>query len=175
MEEVMVNELTEEGRRRMQIAGDAPLTLRAVYCAITPKNEEGIEMREWKDEVLGLQYGEAEWAPKGEVVDFQPVGWPRARRFVVWGLEPGEKVSEVIILAAKEFLRLFGGKPQFAFMRKLPKGVENATGIMFMGMEILLFEAEWMPKRCVAVGGKAPPPAPPQIGEHDLERGEEKL
>lgn len=88
------------------------------------------------------------------------------RRLVVWSLTPprpspngsprsqfGEgvyTVREALHDAAHEFERLFGGRAQFGFMRKLPRGAEHGMDVG----DLTLFEAEWMLERCVAVGGR---------------------
>ena len=73
------------------------------------------------------------------------------RRLVVWSLDGYPSVKAALKDAWSEFCRLFGGEPAFAFMRNLPRGVEPGTEIGTM----MLFDAEWMLERCVAVGGLA--------------------
>lgn len=83
-------------------------------------------------------------------LDIEAEGWVKFRRFVVWSLEGCENVREALRQAKAEYERLFGGSPQFGFMRSLPRGVEWFTE--FDGL--LLLDAEWMLERAVAVGGR---------------------
>ena len=75
----------------------------------------------------------------------------KVRRLVAWSLNGYASVKVALYDARKEYCRLFGGSPQFAFMRNLPRGVEPGIEIGTM----MLFDAEWMLERCVAVGGLA--------------------
>ena len=75
----------------------------------------------------------------------------KVRRLVAWNLDGCASVRSALQEAWMEYGRLFGGSPQFAFMRKLPKGVGNGHEIGGM----ILLEAEWMLERCVAVGCKS--------------------
>lgn len=75
----------------------------------------------------------------------------KVRRLVAWSLVGCPTVKVALYEAAQEFERLFGGRAQFGFMKKLPKGAEH-------GMEVgdlMLLEADWMLERCVAVGCKS--------------------
>lgn len=72
------------------------------------------------------------------------------RRLVVWSLIGSPSVRVALQEAAREFERLFGGRAKFAFIKKLPRGVENGMDIG----DLSLFEAEWMLASCVAVGFK---------------------
>lgn len=83
-------------------------------------------------------------------LDIETEGGVKFRRFMAWSMEGCESVREALGLAAAEYERLFGGRPQFGFMKSLPRGVEPFTE--FEGM--LLLDAEWMLERCVAVGGR---------------------
>lgn len=81
------------------------------------------------------------------------------RRLVVCPLEGRVSVRAALQEAAREFERLFGGRPQFGFMRKMPKSAVSdqllaGSGVVEVG-DLMLLEAEWMLERCVAVGGKA--------------------
>lgn len=106
---------------------------------------------------LGVWHVRASWPYTG-ILDVQAVSWPKFRRLVVWNLEGCASVTEAFYHAAMEFERvLYGGKPEFAFMRKLPQGAQEEVGKM------QLFECEWMLERCVAVGGwdvPSPQPSP---------------
>lgn len=82
-------------------------------------------------------------------LDVELGGKPKLRRFVVW--EVDQSVEIAIGEAAGEFERLFGRKPLFAWMRKLPGEMENGTQVD----EINLFEAAWALRGCVMVGGDA--------------------
>jgi len=75
----------------------------------------------------------------------------KIRRLVVWSLAEYASVQVALHDVWREYGRLFGGSPQFAFMRKLPRSVENGHEIGGM----ILLEAEWMLERCVAVGCKS--------------------
>jgi len=74
----------------------------------------------------------------------------KVRRLVVWHLDGYPLVKMALHDAWREYCRLFGGHPQFAFMRKLPNGIENGHEVSTM----TLLEADWMLGRAVAVGGK---------------------
>jgi hypothetical protein len=89
------------------------------------------------------------------LVDIQCEGWPGPKRFVLWSLEKGQRMSEAIKDAAAEYSRLFGGMPMYAFTGRLPSGVESGIAIPLRDGEgeILLFEADWMAERFVAIGG----------------------
>lgn len=74
----------------------------------------------------------------------------KVRRLVVWNLEGCLSVTMALYDAAHEYERLFGGRAEFGFMKKLPKAAEHG---MELG-DLILLEAEWMLERCVAVGCK---------------------
>lgn len=75
-------------------------------------------------------------------------GWPVTKIFVIRNLKIGDRVSEKIKAAALEYLQLFHDAPRFAYISRLPSGVGN--GVEVDG--VMLFQAEWMPPRMVAVG-----------------------
>lgn len=84
------------------------------------------------------------------VLDIETGGGVKFRRFVAWSLDGCGSVREALGQARAEYVLLFGGSPQFGFMRSLPRGVEWFTE--FDGL--LLLDAEWMLEKCVAVGGR---------------------
>ena len=99
----------------------------------------------------GVHHLRAEIPMRGPV-DIQCEGWLMPKRFVLWTLTEGERMSEIIVKAAEEYWRLFGGLPGYAFVRSLPRSIEHGRAISFMGDDILVFPAEWMFGRSVAVG-----------------------
>lgn len=72
------------------------------------------------------------------------------RRLVVWSLDGYDLIKPALHDAWHEYLRLFHGAPQFAFVRQLPAVVQN--GYEVGGMTLI--EAEWMLEKAVAVGCK---------------------
>ena len=92
-----------------------------------------------------------------EITDFENVkgpvevlceGWPVAKTFVMRGFAGVSSVTEALRDAARVYKEVYGSVPEYAFVRTLPRGVEN--GVEVDG--VMLFEAEWMAPRCVAVG-----------------------
>lgn len=91
----------------------------------------------------------------------------KARRLVAWSLTGCASVTRALYDATHEFERLFGGRAEFGFMKRLPKAAEHGTPIALRALppnsestnlgedhELILLEAEWMLERCVAVGCK---------------------
>ena len=88
------------------------------------------------------------------------------RRLVVCPLEGRVSVRAALQEAAREFERLFGGRPQFGFMRKLPVAVGRGmweegigewgvdSGVVLVG-DLVVLEVDWILERCVAVGCKS--------------------
>ena len=73
------------------------------------------------------------------------------RRLVVWNLDGYELIKPALYDAWQEYLRIFHGAAQYAFVRCLPAKVPN--GYEVGGMTLV--EAEWMMENAVAVGCKA--------------------
>ncbi len=74
-------------------------------------------------------------------------GWPTAKNLVVWNYGLCESILMAIQKAADRYLELFGNVPHYAFIRRLPRGVEDGTQVG----DVALLEAEWMIGKCVAV------------------------
>ena len=74
-------------------------------------------------------------------------GWPAAKHLVVWNYGLCESISMAIQKAADRYLELFGNVPHYAFIRTLPRGIENGKEVG----DVILLEAEWMIGKCVAV------------------------
>ena len=121
--------------------------------------EEGIE---WVDQYMvpsgaqvevtkeaGVYHLRGNWRFRG-VIDFQLEGWPKFRRMVVWSIDGYQNVKETIAEAEDWFNRWFGFWPERVYMRALPKEVENGQqwGLLH------LFDCDWVPGRCVALGGR---------------------
>ena len=140
MIEIVVNEITGEGMHRVRVVSDvAPVPFPITH---------GAEIRRWDDELLGLHYAESTY-PCREVVCVQLEGAPKPRKLAVWKLMPGERVSEIISHVANWYFCSAHHRPQYAFMARLPKGVDN--GVEVDGVTLL--EADWALSGCVMIGG----------------------
>lgn len=71
------------------------------------------------------------------------------RRLVVWNLDGYSSMRKAIQDASTHFWTSFKFKPGYIFIKKLPKGIEHAQEYE----EMILLEADWMPSKCIAVGG----------------------
>ncbi len=141
---VIENRVDENGIWHMHIMSNNPIGSCWKQLSI-----QALSVKDYKDE-LRLHHLELERRIQGPV-DIQAEGWPKSRRFVMRPLLDGDRMSQAIEMAAQEFSCLFHFWPGFAFTRKLPNGIE--TGIEVAGT--MLFEAEWMIRRYVAVGGRS--------------------
>jgi hypothetical protein len=123
-----------------------------------------LEVKEREDEIH-LHHVEATWKAQGDMVEYQitfscgadcPIcrgsGCTWQRLVAFWCLQKGERISQAVERAAVAYGLGTGLDPLFAWMRTLPKGVEWGTPVLVGSSEVLLFEAEWMPGRAVAVG-----------------------
>jgi hypothetical protein len=149
MIELLVNEVLPDGMRHVKVVSDAPLSASTLTSPqIRESTKFGGSVREWRDEVLGLNYLEAGWACM-EVVHVQLEGQPKCRKLVVWKFLPGERVSEIITYVADWFFVQTHHRPEYAFMRSLPSGVESGTEVD----GVMLMQADWALPGCVMVGG----------------------
>jgi hypothetical protein len=105
----------------------------------------GTEIEQSKE--VGVYHARASWPICGPLV-INCEGWPVPKMFVVWSYEHSESVSVAIHNAALQYAKLFGQRPEFAYVSKLPRGVENGKEVE----DLMLFQAEWMVSKCVAVG-----------------------
>ena len=135
---IVIEDLIEQDAwRRRHLLGNSPFE-------VSPS--AGAEIQQWVE--AGAHHLRIREPVRG-AVDFYFEGLPiRFRRLVLWSLHGYTSIREAILDAAGEYERLFGGQPQFCYMKKLPRGVEIGQEVG----SVLLFEAEWMPGRSVAVG-----------------------
>ena len=138
MIEVLVNDVTLDGMRRVKVVSDA--------SPVTYPVPEGSTVRTWCDELLGLHYLEATWMCR-EAVSIRCEGWTCAREVVLWKLMPGERVSVALKDALGVYAMRFKRFPGYAFLRKLPSVIENG----FEAEDTCLFAAEWVPAGCIAI------------------------
>lgn len=140
MEEMIIVEdvVTEDCVRKLHVMSNRPIQMDLPADATAERTTEA-----------GAYHLRAEWSFTG-ILDIWPRHWPKPRRFLVWRLMDGERVSDAILCAANMFSHAVGFLPKFAFVRTLPEKAE-------WGQEVhgcLLFAAEWLPRHCVAVGGR---------------------
>ncbi len=144
------NRVDDKAIRHLHLMANHELSAVDRACYAIPKDAK--VRAGWE---AGVWHLRAEWPYFGSL-DIQPEGWNKFRRLVMRAVTKGDRISAAVHDAAMEFSRLFGRLPQYAFMRRLPKGVEPGQIIMIYGREVALFDCEWVPDQCVAVGGAGP-------------------
>ena len=149
MEQIITNSLSMDGMRFVKLISDAPVSREQMMGFVPDPAAAIAKVNCYDTSALSIFYGEATW-PVREAVDFHCEGWPKFRRLVVWNLEKCISVTAALHDAADEFERLFGGRASFAFMKKLPKQVENGVEVG----DLSLFQSEWMIEHCIALGGR---------------------
>jgi hypothetical protein len=140
MNEVIVVEdvVSEDCLRKLHVMSNAEIVMQLPANA---KIEQTVE--------AGVYHLQAEWKFWG-MLDIQTRHWPKPRRLLVWSLRKGERVSEAIQAAVEMWTKAVGWEPKFAWVRSLPKGAEWCQEVH----GCILLEANWIPRNCVAVGGR---------------------
>jgi hypothetical protein len=139
---VVENFVDENGHWKIHVMSNTPIE------NSHPKWGEGTVIEE------AGSYHFRTWKMYEGVIDIRLEGWKRPKRFVLRTLDKGQRMRDTIRGAAEEFMREVGELPGFAFVKYLPRGVENGAEVEIEGGEVLLFAAEWMMEMRVAVGWK---------------------
>jgi hypothetical protein len=140
--DILVNDVTVEGNRRVKAVSDSRIDADSLPVPIV----RSANVHTWSDESLGLHYLEATWQCR-EAILVRVGEWKCARKMVLWKLEPGERVSEALKQAVAAYGQRFKCFPDYAFMRKLPKTIEDG----FEVDDVTLLVSSWVPAGCVAV------------------------
>jgi hypothetical protein len=149
MEEIMINELTHDGMRRVKVIGDAPLSVSMYQAAVPCEARDRAKLISGGDGLLGLFSLEVTWPVYGPIM-FAICGPKKFRRLMVVNFIYEERVSDCIELARIMFFAGTHFAPKYAFLLDLPNGAEDCMDVH----GCILLQAEWMPARCVAVGGR---------------------
>jgi hypothetical protein len=149
MEEVVINELTHGGLRRVRVIADAAISEKQYQAAVPCEARDRAKLMPASDDLLGLFSLEITWPVYGPV-EFSICGPKKFRRLMVVNFVYAERVSEVIAMAGNEYFARTHFVGRDAYVKELPTGAE--VGMLVHGL--VLQVAEWMPAECVAVGGR---------------------
>lgn len=149
-DEVILNQMREDGMRAIRVRHEGTLRLgRYVPAYLTTPTPSGAlrhlpQMREIA-EFGGGRVTEITYPVLGVVMVKVGRGW-RELFMVhrVWGTG----LRDCIRLGVDAWMTAAKRTPGSAFVRRLPEGVES--GVELLGC--LVFEADWMPEKVVAVG-----------------------
>ncbi len=146
MDELIVLEdvLNPDGMRRLHLMSNVPIDAEQV------RERFGGEWEPTLSREGGVYYLQASWRHSG-VMLMACEGWPKPKPMALLPLVKGKRISETVTEAAIMFLGQFGEWPEYAFVRKLPTGIEGGREVDGM----LVFEADWMPEFYAGVCGPA--------------------
>ncbi|MFZ5856758.1 MAG: hypothetical protein ACOYZ6_08005 [Chloroflexota bacterium] len=130
--------VTEDGMRQLHVMSNEPIHMSLPGEATVRQTQEA-----------GAYHLRAEW-PFFGMLDIWPREWPKPRRFYVLRLLDSQRVSDAIRTAAEVFEQAAGRAPKFAFVRTLPPRAEDGQDVY----GCILLVATWLPRDCVAVGGR---------------------
>ena len=152
MEEVVTNTISVDGMRLVKMISDAEVREARMLRFVPGASMEFAKVHCYPTTALGVFYGEVTY-PAREVVDFPFAACRegKVRKLAVWRLMPeeGYRLSELVAFVAEWFFVQTKRRPEWAFVRKLPSGVEN-----FVEVEgVMLTEADWALEKCLMVGG----------------------
>lgn len=136
------NRINEQGLRVVHLMSNRPMTATDLIGYWPPQDARIETQRQG-----GTYHLRAEW-PHVEIVEVRP-----GQKYVLREIRKGERISEAVGAAVRDYLREFGHGPQYAYLRRLPRGVPIGYAIRYLGWEIFLLQAdEWLPNGHVAVG-----------------------
>jgi len=149
---VLENTFGLDGIRRLHVISGEKLSVTSLVYAVP----EWAELRAYKDDA-NMHHLEASW-PVREIVDFKgeitsaelqaASGMTEyGIRVLLWALDKGQRVSEQIVDAAKEYLKLVGNEAKTCLMRNIPKGAEEYQLVD----DVMLIEAAWVPAGFIAL------------------------
>ena len=150
MEEIIHNRIGLDGMCEIKIVSDHAVKDARMLKFVPGAAREFAKVNCYSTSALSLFYGEVTY-PAREVVEFRYEGMPRPRRLAVWRLMEGEgyRMSEIIEYLAQWFFTQTKQRPQYAFVKSLPKSVERFTEVD----GLVLLDVEWCLEKCVMVGG----------------------
>ena len=136
------NRIDEQGMRVVHLMADRPLTATDLIGYWPPEGARVETARE-----AGVHHLRAEW-PYVHIIEVRP-----GQQYVLRDIRKGERISEAVGAAVRDYLREFGHGPQYAYLRRLPRNVPIGYAIRYLGWEIFLLQADdWLPEGQVAVG-----------------------
>jgi hypothetical protein len=152
MIEIVLNQLSADGMKLVRVISDQRMSEALLWSLVPGAAREFATMKPWETAALCLFYGEVTYPVRGVVEVRGACGEGRVRRLACWRLMEGEgyHVSEIIEFLAEWYFVQTKQKPGYAFVRKMPRGVESGEWEVD---GVMLFEAEWCLERCVMVGG----------------------
>lgn len=148
MEEVVLNVLTHDGTRVVKVLSDAEIDIEKYRAWVRPEALPFLETICFRDKALNLYSVEMRWPVYGPC-DMQYLSPKGFRRFMVVNYQYAPRVSECVKLAVEAFFEGTHFRPGYAFVRELPAGAGDLVELY----GVTLLRSEWMPARCVAVGG----------------------
>lgn len=151
-----MNDLSQEGMRRLKVISDKAVSEAVMRACVPGAAREFVQVKCYGTAALSLFYGEVTY-PCREFWSFRVACIERrVRKLVVWKFMPGEgyRLREVVEHLSEWYFVQVHHKPQFAFVRVMPKEASYGQLVVIgEGWDVQLFDAEWIPAGCVAVGG----------------------
>lgn len=149
MEEVVENVVLADGMRRVRVISDAVISPLGWALKVPDEAVRLADFVQGEDRSLGLHSLVVTWPARDVLFEVLECGQVYRRTMVVWKLVQGERVSMAIRFAADVFERELGRRPGFAWMRSMPRGVEEWTVVG----DVCLLTADWAYPGCLFVGG----------------------
>lgn len=148
MDKIVANYLGHDGMRTVRIIGDKEISQVKYVRLVAPEARTLVVFKVGVDELLDIHSLEMTWPIYGPF-DVAIYGPMKFRRFMFINFAYASRVSDCIALARTEYFARTHFAPKFAFVQNVP---EDKDGELVH--DCILLCAEWMPARCVAIGGR---------------------
>lgn len=148
MNKIVANYLGHDGMRTVRIIGDREISQVKYVRMVAPEARTLVVFKPTVDELLDIHSLEMTWPVYGPF-DVAIHGPKKFRRFMFINFAYAARVSDCIALARTEYFARTHFAPSYAFAQSIPEDKEGE-----LIHDCILLSAEWMPARCVAIGGR---------------------
>jgi hypothetical protein len=150
MIEVVTNQLSPDGMKFVKVMSDKALSDSTMLGFVPGAARDLATVKCYDTAALSLFYGEVTY-PVRQVVEIPAGRVGKVRRLTAWRMveSEGYRMSEIITFLAEWYFVNTHRRPQFIFVKVLPKGVERFQEVD----DLCLIDVDWALEKCVMVGG----------------------
>jgi hypothetical protein len=150
MIEVVTNQLSADGMKFVKVLSDKVLAEEKMLCFVPGAARDVATVKCYDTAALSLFYGEVTFPVRG-VVEIPTGRVGKVRRLAAWRMveSEGYRMSEIIEFLGQWYFVQTKRKPQYAFVKSLPKNIERFTDVD----GLTLLDVNWCLEKTVMVGG----------------------